>query len=105
MTLPASSADKALRVYLALAQYPVLSTPIRARMRRELVDRGIVTPEAFEADVKEKAIQSQIREGLHNPYEEETDEVWEKRLHRVRDAMTDFYFGYNLLHEDFERII
>jgi hypothetical protein len=104
MTLPIPS-ERVLDVYLTIRQYPILRDRIRARMRRELFDRGIVTPEAFEADVKEKAIQSQIREGLHNPYEEETDEIWEKRLHRVRDALTDFYFGYNLLHEDFERII
>jgi hypothetical protein len=31
--------------------------------------------------------------------------VWEKRLERVREAQTDFYFAYNLLYEDFEYII
>ena len=74
-------------------------------MRRELFERGIVTPEAFEAEVREKAIQSQGREGLHHPYAEEAYDIWEKRLDRVREAQTDFYFAYNLLYEDFERIV
>jgi hypothetical protein len=99
------SSDRILDIYLTIRQYPILRTRIRARMRRELFERGIVTPEAFEADVREKAVQSQAREGLHNPYTEEADDVWEKRLGRVRDAQTDFYFAYNLLYEDFEGII
>jgi len=74
-------------------------------MRRELFERGIITQETFEADVRERAIQSQKREGLHDPYVEEAFEVWETRLARIRDYLTDFYFAYNLLHEDFERII
>jgi len=99
------SSDRILEIYLTIRQYPILRTRIRARMRRELFERGIVTPEVFEADVREKAVQSQAREGLHNPYAEEAYDVWEKRLERVRDAQTDFYFAYNLLYEDFERIV
>ncbi|MFA5874380.1 MAG: PEP/pyruvate-binding domain-containing protein [Anaerolineales bacterium] len=105
--MPASthSSDRILEIYLTIRQYPILRTRIRARMRRELFERGIVTPEAFEADAREKAVQSQAREGLHNPYAEEALDVWEKRLERVRDAQTDFYFAYNLLYEDFEHIV
>ncbi len=99
------SSDRILDIYLTLRQYPILRNRIRARMRRELFERGIVTPEVFEANVREKAVQSQAREGLHNPYFEETDDIWEKRLDRVREAQTDFYFAYNLLYEDFEHII
>ncbi len=100
-----TSSDHILDIYLTIRQYPILRTRIRARMRNELFERGIVTPEVFEADVREKAVQSQAREGLHNPYAEEALEVWEKRLERIRDAQTDFYFAYNLLYEDFERIV
>jgi hypothetical protein len=105
--MPASthSSDRTLDIYLIIRQYPILRTRIRARMRRELFERGIVTPEAFEADVREKAVQSQAREGLHDPYAEEAYDMWEKRLERVRDAQTDFYFAYNLLYEDFEHIV
>ena len=97
------SSDRILDIYLTLRQYPILRNRIRARMRRELFERGIVTPEAFEADVREKAVQSQAREGLHNPYTEEAFDMWEKRLDRIREAQTDFYFAYNLLYEDFEQ--
>ena len=69
--LPPPSADRTLNIYLALAQYPILSTKIRARMRRELFDRGVITPQAFESEVRDYAIRSQAREALHNPFAEE----------------------------------
>ncbi len=105
MTLPNPSTDRALRIYLALAQYPILRTRIRARMRRELFERGILSPKDFEAEVREKAIQSQAREGLHDPLWEETEEIWEIRMARTRTHLTDFYFAYNLRFEDFEDIV
>jgi hypothetical protein len=104
MTLPSPS-ERILDIYLTIRQYPILRERIRPRMRRELFARGIITPEAFESEVRERAIQSQAREGLRDPYTEEAYEVWETRLARVRDYLTDFYFAYNLLHEDFERLI
>jgi hypothetical protein len=82
--------DPILDIYLTLRQYPILRNRIRARMRKELFERGIVTPEAFEADIREKAINSQGREGLHHPFNEESYEIWEKRLDRIREAQTDF---------------
>ena len=105
MTLPFATADKTLRIYLALVQYPILSTQIRARMRRELFERGIITQKAFEAEVREQAIRSQAREMLHDPFAEELSEIWELRLLRVRDHLTDFYFAYNLPYELFELIV
>ncbi len=104
-SLPPGYSDNTLKIYLTIRQYPILRGRIRERMRQELFLRGIITPEALEADVREKAIQSQVREGLHDPYGEESYETWEKRLERVRDAQTDFYFAYNLLYSDLERII
>jgi hypothetical protein len=74
-------------------------------MRRELFERGVISPQQFEAEVREKAIQSQAREGLHNPFQEEPTEVWETRLSRIRSHLTDFYFAYNLPYELFERIV
>ena len=105
MTLPAASTDKALRIYLALAQYPILSTSIRARMRRELFQRGVISQVAFEAEVREQAIRSQNREALNNPFADEPADVWETRLMRIRDHLTDFYFAYNLPYELFEDIV
>ena len=105
MTLPSLSAERTLNIYLALAQYPILSTNIRARMRRELFDRGVITKHAFEAEVREKAILSQTMEGVHNPFTEEPADVWELRVMRVRDHLTDFYFAYNLPYDLFEQLV
>jgi hypothetical protein len=104
MTLPTPSADRVLTIYLALNQYPILAGRIRARMRRDLFERGIIVSELFESEVRRKAIESQTREGLNNPYAEESIEIWETRLARVRDSLTDFYFAYNFPYESFEKI-
>ncbi len=105
MTLPTPSSDNVLSIYLTLNQYPILGSRIRSRMRRELFERGIITQDDFEAETRRKAIESQAREGVHNPLAEESMDVWEKRLARVRDSLTDFYFPYNLPYPDFERIV
>lgn len=105
MTLPPPSQDRTLTIYLRLAQYPILSTQIRSRMRREMFNRGVITPQNFEAEVRNKAIQSQSLEGLQNPYSEEPTEIWELRLMRVRDTLTDFYFANGMPFEMFERIV
>jgi hypothetical protein len=105
MTFPSALSNSTLDIYLSLAQYPILSAHIRARMRRELFNRGIVKPHAFEAEVREKAIHSQAMEGLHDPFFEEPADIWETRLMRVRDHMTDFYFAYNLPYDLFEQIV
>ncbi len=105
MTLPPPSADRTLNIYLSLAQFPILSGKIRARMRRELFERGVISLQAFEAEVREKAIRSQSMEGVNNPFSEEPADIWELRLVRVRDHLTDFYFAYNLPYELFERIV
>jgi hypothetical protein len=105
MTLPQPSVDRTLQIYLSLAQYPILRTQIRALMRRELFNRGVIQSQAFEAEVRDKAIQSQVREGLNDPYGEEPGSVWERRLFRVREHLTDFYFAYNLPYELFEDLV
>ena len=74
-------------------------------MRRELFNRGVITQQAFEAEAREKAIRSQAQEGVHDPFFEEPADVWEIRLSRIRDHLTDFYFAYNLPFDLFERIV
>ncbi|MFZ2097034.1 MAG: PEP/pyruvate-binding domain-containing protein [Anaerolineales bacterium] len=105
MTLPSVSVEKTLRIYLALAQYPILSTQIRAHMRRALFEHGVISQQDFEAEVREQAIHSQQREAIHDPYIEEPSDVWELRQSRLRDHLTDFYFAYNLPYELFEQIV
>jgi hypothetical protein len=105
MTLPLPSSDNVLNIYLTLSQYPILGHRIRSRMRKELFERGIISQDDFETEARQKAIESQEREGLQNPFGEESSEIWEKRLSRIRASLTDFYFAYNLPYADFERII
>ena len=56
----------------------------------------MITKERFETEVREKAVQSQLREGIVNPYREELAGAWERRLAFIRDQLTEFYFAYNL---------
>jgi hypothetical protein len=102
-TPPESS--KILDIYLLIAQYPMLASNIRRRMREELFRRGIITPQRFDAEVKEKAILSQLREGIYNGLLTENAEQWELRLSRVRRTLTDFYFAYNLPIEILHQIL
>jgi len=74
-------------------------------MRQEIFKRGVISPEAFEAEVQEKAVQSQRLEGLGGPENEEPPDVWRQRTAIVRDNLTDFYFAYNLPYERFEQIL
>ncbi len=99
-----ASADRQFNVYLALSQYPVLCDRIRARMRQELFERGITTPQQFEAEARAYSIQSQEREGLRNPFGEEAAQIWESRLFRVREILTDQVFSRHLSFELFEQL-
>jgi len=105
MTTPSPSPDQILNIHLTLLQYPILKVRIRSRMRRELFERGIIQKDVFEAEARKKALLSQEREGLKDPYTQENADVWELRLRRIRDGLTDFYFGYNLPYDLLEDII
>ncbi len=105
MSFDPTEFPKVLTLYLALSQYPILAPQIRERMRKELFQRGVIRPEAFEIEVVEKAQQSQRREGLSEPANQESAEMWQRRTGIVRDNLTDFYFAYNLPYERFEEIL
>lgn len=96
---------RVLTIYLELSNYPTLAPSIRSRMRRELFKRKIITKNAFEKEIQEKAIQSQHREGIGDPYGEEPPDVWANRLRIIRDNLTDFYFAYNFPHDLFEQLL
>jgi hypothetical protein len=83
-------------IYIRLAQYPVLADKIRARMRQELFGRGVIDETTFEAQVYDKAIESQRRERMTDPFGQEEANVWQKRKARVRDFQTDAYFADSL---------
>ena len=105
MTFTATSSDRLLSIMLTLGQFPILSNRIRIRMRRELFSRGILNQAGFEAEVREKSMLSQRREGLHNPVYEEPNDIWETRLTKVRDQLTDLYFSQHLSYPHFEQIV
>ncbi len=105
MNLQSSHSNEMLNINLALAQYPVLSGRIRQQMRRELFSSGMIRPNEFENEVRMLAVQSQEREGLRNPYNEEPAEMWEVRVTRIRDHLTDVAFSQHFSFEDLERII
>jgi len=96
---------KVLQLYLEISQYPILARQVRERMRQEMFSRGVVSPQVFDQEVRDKAIYSQQREGLHNPYEQEPADVWQLRIDQIRDHLTDFYFAYNLPHDLFKEIV
>ncbi|MEZ4591024.1 MAG: hypothetical protein R3D55_07755 [Chloroflexota bacterium] len=93
---PIRSITPTIDIYIKLAQYPTLAHQIRVRMREELFHRGIIDQDAFNAEVKAKALESQRREGLYDPFGQEQAYIWQKRKDRIRDYQTDAYFGNNL---------
>ncbi len=105
MTMPFSSTDPLWHIRRILLQYPIMSKRVRARMRKRLFERGVISEEEFEEKATELAIESQKREGIKDPLREEPAEVWEERLAWARDYLTDFYFAYNLSLGEFERIL
>jgi hypothetical protein len=100
-----NSSERLLSVTLALGQYPILSTRIRARMRIELFNRRIIEQNDFEAQVRAEAIQTQKLEGLANPYNQEPADLWEMRKSLLRDQLTDLLFSRHLPFEMLEAMI
>ena len=105
MPFSPTSSDRLLSIYLTLSQYPILSSRIRARMRLELFQRGLIQPAEFDAQVRQTAIQSQHQEGLDDPYAEEPLETWEIRMIHVRDQLTDVLFSQNFEYSFFESLL
>jgi len=97
--------QKIYGLQIKLAQYPILARKIRSLMRQALFSRGIITLKTFEAEVREKAILSQYREGLKDPFGQEPERIWNERLAIIRDQLTDFYFAYNLTSDHLEEIV
>ncbi len=105
MEEPIRSKTSTIDIYIKLAQYPILADAIRARMREELFRRGIISQADFEEEVKQKAIESQKREGVYDPFNREPANIWQDRKAKIREHQTDFYFGFNFPSSIFEQII
>jgi hypothetical protein len=100
-----NSSERLLSITLALGQYPIIAPRIRARMRTELFTRGIIDQADFEAQVRQEALQTQKMEGIHDPFNEEPTEMWEKRKSILREQMTDLVFNRHLPFELLESLI
>lgn len=74
-------------------------------MRRLVFDQGVISPKVFEAEVREKALRSQEREGVVDPLCDENGEIWALRMDRVRRTLTDSYFAHKFPYETFEEIV
>ena len=70
-----------------------------------MFQRGIISRAEFSSLVREQAIESQMREGLTDPFGEEPEDVWLARLENIRDHLTDLHFANNLSYELFEGIV
>ncbi len=101
----ADTMERVLELGLALREYPILGDVIRRRMREEMFRRGVVQPEQFEQEVYQKAVATQHREGLGEPDAPELEDVWQMRLARVRDMLTEFYFANNLPRSLFQAVV
>jgi hypothetical protein len=95
---------KVHRIHMMLGAYPILGDVMRERMRQELFRRGVISKQRFEDEVRERAVASQRREGVLNPYQDEPADVWERRLAKIRDNLTEFYWAYNLSPQLFEEM-
>ena len=93
MDKPLRSKTSTIDIYIKLAQYPILARTIRARMREEIFRRGVISQQKFEAEIEEKAVDSQKREGVYDPFVQEPAGIWQERKERIREYQTDFYFG------------
>ncbi len=102
--LPDSS-ERLLTITLALTQYPILAPRIRACMRRELFDRGIIERSSFDAQVIEEAVQTQRLEGMDNPLVQESAEMWTIRQAAIREHLTDLVFSQHLSFDLLESLI
>lgn len=105
MAFTSTHTDRLAETYLALGQYPILSGRIRQQMRWELFSRGLIHANDFESEVRRLAILSQEREGVRNPVGEEPPDVWETRVNRIRDQLTDLKFSQHLTRDVLENII
>jgi hypothetical protein len=105
MTFPSTSTNTLLSIYLTLGQYPILSIRLRQRMRRELYERGVIQEQAFEAEVIERSQRSQRAEGLMDPLGEESTDLWNLRVTRVRERLTDLLFSQHFNFDLFETLL
>ncbi len=100
-----STSDRLVSTILTLQQYPTLAGRIRHKMRKKLYLKSFVAQDAFEEEVRQRALESQRREGIRDPLIEEATETWQQRICSIRDHLTDSYFSLHFTYQDLDGII
>lgn len=94
-----------LTIQSTLGQYPILSDKIVAEMYNRLIRDGYISFNSFEERVRDFALLSQKREGLQNPFAQEAQNVWEKRLERVHHTQVLQEFAHRYTLDTFREIV
>ena len=98
--------SKILEISLLIAQYPILASRIRRQMRQELFQRGIITPERFEAGSKRESHPLPTARGCFRTRTKgrcKSNGICASTA--CRRTLTDFYFAYNLPLELLQKIV
>ncbi len=92
-------------IQATLSQYPILSDKIENEMYNRLLQDGYITVNLFTEKVRDFALLTQKREGLKNPFAQEGQQTWEKRLSRVQSDMIRQEFAHRYTLEDFNKLV
>ena len=94
-----------LSIQATLSQYPILTEKIEKEMYSRLISDGYITVSDFKERIRDFALLTQKREGLENPFAQETPLIWEKRLERVQSMMIHQEFAHRYSLDTFKSIV
>lgn len=92
-------------IQATLSQYPILADKIENEMYNRLLQDGYISVNSFTENVRDFALLTQKREGLKNPFAQEGQQIWEKRLSRVQSTMVRKEFALRYSLEDFNALV
>lgn len=94
-----------LSIQTTLSQYPILTEKIESEMYSRLIADGYITVSSFTEKIRDFALLTQKREGLENPFAQESPRIWEKRLERVKSMMICQEFAHRYTLDTFKSIV
>lgn len=93
------------RMQSVLSEYPILQDRIIEAMLNRLVRDQVFNLSEIQVLIREKAIRSQTREGLNNPFIQEGPAGWENRLSRVRANLIVEQYATQYSFDEFEEAV
>ena len=93
------------RMQATLAEYPILQDRIIEAMLNQLVRDQVFSLSEIQVLIREKALRSQTREGLSNPFIQEGPAGWENRLSRVRAHLVIDQYASQYPFEKFSELV